>query len=373
MAWDLPGTITNATNRTAAHFNKFRICFNELALHDHSGLDGRGAVLSGFLGMMHQQAAFHFYPTSANIGNITGGLLGAISLVGTSYNHYTLGRFVWLQSGVYEITVYYSANVNTTCNVVYPSLSYIPSETFLLTTGNYVVTSTITIRQDEIRGLQFGRSYFGPSDYANINAFSFIRTGDAPNPNPITLQWRTKTFVAGEVLTASDLNQIRDNFQILSQHTHTGEIGEGSAVISGDSSESVLPQVQVLARFPKSTTGFTYSTSSNYRLGFVAQSSAQNDEIVFPVGLQAGTYRLEFLYGKGSNCGIATFYLDATSLGTIDTYNAATSYNDASAITSITVATSGWYDFKIKMATKNGSSSGYVCRWQAVNLVRTGA
>lgn len=107
--------------------------------------------------------------------------------------------------------------------------------------------------------------------------------------------------------------------------------------------------------------------------GYVATAGAQNNEIVWNVPLDAGTWTLTAIYRKMSAYGIATFYLDATSLGTVDTYAASASNNNVSQITGITVATPAVYALKMKAETKNASASQYFLVMNLLTLTRTGA
>jgi hypothetical protein len=186
------------------------------------------------------------------------------------------------------------------------------------------------------------------------------------------LSWLTKTFVAG-VLAAGDLNQFRDNFAILEKHRHGGGQGEGASLLSTSSNLGVFEHLQLQPYFPKSATGFTYGYGSSNFPSSAAQSAAQNDEIVFPVGLKAGTWTLSLYHGKATSFGIGTFYLGVTSIGTIDFYAGSTLFRQFSSIAGISVASSGWYDLKMLMATKNGSSSGYGSGFNLIDLRRTGS
>lgn len=69
MAWDLPGLITLATDRTAAYFNKFKSSFDVLDQHPHDGTDGGGAVLSD----LHQRRDYFFvmpYAPATGVFNV---------------------------------------------------------------------------------------------------------------------------------------------------------------------------------------------------------------------------------------------------------------------------------------------------------------
>ena len=126
---------------------------------------------------------------------------------------------------------------------------------------------------------------------------------------------------------------------------------------------------------PKSTVGgFTRGQANTYFGGGSSYGSgAQNDEVTWDVLLDSGTWQLTHIDQKLFNRGIVTYYLDATSLGTQDWYNATQVAPFVATITGITVATAGWYTLKLKVESKNASSSAYY--WSAVYLVlqRTGA
>jgi hypothetical protein len=100
-------------------------------------------------------------------------------------------------------------------------------------------------------------------------------------------------------------------------------------------------------------------------------SSAQNDEIMFPVVLSAGTWQIEIICLASNNCGIATVSLGGSSVGTMDTYSASTTRNVVKSITGISVATSGQTTLSFKIATKNASSSNYRFNPQLISLLRT--
>jgi len=104
----------------------------------------------------------------------------------------------------------------------------------------------------------------------------------------------------------------------------------------------------------------------------IQSGGAQNSEIYWDIGISAGTWDLQLTHSKGPNRGIYTVTLDATSWGTIDGYAASGSgvEQTRSALTSQT-ATGGKQRLKLKMATKNGSSSSYFGTIQYITLRRT--
>lgn len=123
---------------------------------------------------------------------------------------------------------------------------------------------------------------------------------------------------------------------------------------------------------------WTYDIDATYQAnflnGYVYNSTvAQNDEITFQCPMEAGTWTIEAMNLRASNNGIMTFSIDGSSVGTIDTYSAVTSKNAVGSIAGITVATTGMKTLSLKIATKNGSSSGYRINLQFICLTRTGA
>lgn len=88
-------------------------------------------------------------------------------------------------------------------------------------------------------------------------------------------------------------------------------------------------------------------------------TGAQNAEIAFDVVLAAGTWAISLIHHQDTNRGIYTISLDASSVGTIDGYAASATTNVRSTVTGISVATTGKKELKLKMATKNASSSSY--------------
>jgi len=128
------------------------------------------------------------------------------------------------------------------------------------------------------------------------------------------------------------------------------------------------------------TTGtytFVLSASLIYQTE-VNSSGAQNDHMDFETYLAAGTYTFTLIHSKGSNRGIYTVYIDddtgtpgTTSVGTIDGYNAGTTFNNVDTITSISNTIGGNKRIRIRMNTKNASSSSYYATFSEIGLRRT--
>lgn len=105
-------------------------------------------------------------------------------------------------------------------------------------------------------------------------------------------------------------------------------------------------------------------------------NSAQNDALTwnFPFTLPAGTYTLYLSTEKSTNFGIQTWETSAdgsswTALTTFDSYAAADAYTQAK-ITGLSVAASfSW--IRVRMATKNASSSSYITVLSGMTLIKT--
>lgn len=123
---------------------------------------------------------------------------------------------------------------------------------------------------------------------------------------------------------------------------------------------------------PATTVGAWVQNMANdvaYQVEFTS-TGAQNDELVFPVALSAGTWRIRMQHTRDNNRGIYDFQLDGSSVGTIDGYNAARAVVTHD-VSGIAVATTGKKNLKVKMGTKNGASFGYFGVISAISLVRT--
>lgn len=99
----------------------------------------------------------------------------------------------------------------------------------------------------------------------------------------------------------------------------------------------------------------------------------QNDEIYWDVGLSGGTWDFQLIHNTGPNRGIYTVSIDGSSIGTIDGYTASgigAAKFTKSQITGVSI-TAGKRRIKLKMATKNGSSSAYFGTIQVLSFRRT--
>ena len=142
--------------------------------------------------------------------------------------------------------------------------------------------------------------------------------------------------------------------------------------------DSILPWVIDIDVFmaPSANTNFNNkqigdATQTFYYGGWKYNSGAQNDSITWNIPLAAGTWSVELCYNKVSDAGIISIQFDDVEKGTIDCYIAGWSGNHFTSVSGISLATTGKTSFKLKMTTKNSSSSGYYAYLQHIRLLRT--
>lgn len=132
---------------------------------------------------------------------------------------------------------------------------------------------------------------------------------------------------------------------------------------SGGLSEDLLPWIVPVDVFmtPTSNTNWnTISLSPNAPYGGLqASTGAQNAEINWDISLSAGTWTFALIHTTYINRGIYSVQLDGVEKGTIDGYSGSAVFGVRSTIAGIAVSTSGKVTLKLKMATKNASSSSY--------------
>ncbi len=124
-----------------------------------------------------------------------------------------------------------------------------------------------------------------------------------------------------------------------------------------------------------SNTNWATRTQSNTVLSgcvLATSSTAQNNEVVWNIWLDSGTYKVALLYLKDTDQGIHNLQFTASTQGTVDAYAAAPSSNNYTEVTGIAVV-AGLKVFRDLMATKNASSSAYGGKIQSVAWIRTGA
>lgn len=124
-------------------------------------------------------------------------------------------------------------------------------------------------------------------------------------------------------------------------------------------------------------TTFVNASQTDYDSSLIAgyiqnnATHANNDEVHFgSLTLNAGTYKISVAYVKANDAGIIEILLGTTSLGTIDSYAAGTSFNQATTLTySPTARVSG--NLRLKVTNKNASSSNYYLYVSRIEIIRT--
>jgi len=106
--------------------------------------------------------------------------------------------------------------------------------------------------------------------------------------------------------------------------------------------------------------------------GFLRNSTGANaDEVNYLVGLAAGTYTLRLLFTKTVAGGIVDVYVDGTEEGSIDTYAAATAFNNVLNIPGIVVAAPAMVVVRVVCDGKHASSTKWQCDLQEYAFWRT--
>lgn len=106
-------------------------------------------------------------------------------------------------------------------------------------------------------------------------------------------------------------------------------------------------------------------------MGYMYPDTAQNNEWTIDDWMDSVTYKIAILYRAGGSTGIATFQFDGVSVGTVDTYNAATSNNNYAEITGISVTSASAKTVKMIQATKHASSTGYAVVLHSFARIKT--
>lgn len=111
---------------------------------------------------------------------------------------------------------------------------------------------------------------------------------------------------------------------------------------------------------------------SGNKLLYLQSSGVQNDEVIYEgLTLDAGTYTVIAWVFKSTNHGIISVQLDTVELTTFDLYNGSAAADQRVTATALSVASSDTYQLKLKMATKNASSSSYFGLIHSITFVRT--
>lgn len=149
---------------------------------------------------------------------------------------------------------------------------------------------------------------------------------------------------------------------------------DGVVVGAGDGSASTPWRIEVAPWTPPSAqTNWTSITVDTGSIGNAAinSSGAQNDEIGWDVLVGAGTWNIDIIHTLAASRGIYNVYLDSDLVGTIDGYGSTALRNQRGSVVGVVVATTGKKRLRLRMATKNATSTGYLGSISHVAMQRT--
>lgn len=180
-------------------------------------------------------------------------------------------------------------------------------------------------------------------------------------------------------ISVADLTGLLATAQTPAAHKVSHQSGGSDAIdvtgLAGLPAAAIYPWMIDIDIFmtPKSIVNWANKTidTQYYHSGRNYSSGTLNDSIAWDVVLGAGTWTVELIHHKDSARGIYSIQFDGVEKGTIDGYDAGSSINHFSSVTGIVVATSAKIELKLKMASKNGSSSNYYGDISGLRLIRT--
>ena len=139
--------------------------------------------------------------------------------------------------------------------------------------------------------------------------------------------------------------------------------------------EATLPWTIFIDVFPTAKSNVNWDTITATGLtihyAYKQSSGTQNDSIAWDVVLAAGTWLIELLHDKHEDRGILSIQLDSVEKGTIDFYNSERILNVRTSLSGIVIPLTTKKELKLKMTTKNGSSSGWSASIGGILLQRT--
>lgn len=100
-------------------------------------------------------------------------------------------------------------------------------------------------------------------------------------------------------------------------------------------------------------------------------TGAQNAEITWDIVLAKGTWNITIIGQKNSDRGIISIQFDSVERATLDEYSDPYTPLSINTATGIVVPVTKKIELKLKMATKNGSSSAYAGSTSLISLIRT--
>lgn len=182
---------------------------------------------------------------------------------------------------------------------------------------------------------------------------------------------------ANHVLTASYMNTLHDDLQVFSKHNHSGSAGEGITIVGACSGAS--PFVRRIEINPVISPSSTNWSQINVGVAAIMNQfiTTANDNtgpsVVYPLNMFPGTYNILIMHQNNPGNGIFSASLYGTYAGSIDTYNAANSYDNVIILSGIGIASPAASGLlKLSACGKNASSTGFTRGIQLIKVYRTG-
>ncbi len=182
-------------------------------------------------------------------------------------------------------------------------------------------------------------------------------------------QAKVRTFLA----SASNL------VRVAVAHSYTASSG---ATLATHHLDDRLPGTIQVAPFftPVAQTNWNaFAVVAAAAMGGAWQSDGtQNAEVNYDLQINAATWTISVMFTADPNGGIMAVALDDghgvfTSVGTVNTYAAAPAANQIITITGVVVDSAIRRRLRLKLATKDAASGGYVGNLQLVSMIRTAA
>ncbi len=192
----------------------------------------------------------------------------------------------------------------------------------------------------------------------------------------------TVTDVAvNDVLTATYLNNVIDDFLVISKHDHSPSAGEGNNIVtSASGASSVLERYYF---FPTNTSvfhstsgaGFSVQASASLMGGLMwgfslNGDSADGDWYKIQLPLFKGIYKMQMLYLVGPSGGTACIIINSSTMTSVDTYAVAAA-SAMYTLSNISIPSSGSFVLQVQMTAKNTLSAASIIKLGGLTLVKT--
>lgn len=200
----------------------------------------------------------------------------------------------------------------------------------------------------------------------------------------------TTDVAANDVLTATYLNRIVEDFLVIGKHDHSPSTGEGNRIVVSASGASTFVERQyffmngrpgtavALEIFSRSGGQLPDIQSASNMFGGVvwgfqiSRPTALNDWYGFQCPLIKGIYQLQMMYLDAPNGGAASIELGTSGLGLVDTYSSVSSGSVlVRTFSNIQVTSTASYLLTVIQTSSNTLSSSNITKLGGWALVKT--